>query len=188
MLVDSGYDTYSAALCLVRIVDGEMKKGQQDPADGTDAAYTVERIGQSPQAGGRWTRSDGEDPASSPPRQGSADTRVVTHHEDKRDGKQPAGSNRHSLSCSMRLFCSMRRIFEELRAGGAMGKPRLNDAQFFVRNGNSAASASASAALSWVGIWKSSRSGWNRIQSRLIATAPSGLPTQHDNGDVIERA
>jgi GTP-binding protein LepA len=45
MLVDSWYDTYLGVIVLVRVIDGEMKKGQQIRLMGTGARYTVERIG-----------------------------------------------------------------------------------------------------------------------------------------------
>jgi GTP-binding protein LepA len=43
MLVDSWYDAYLGVIVLVRVIDGEMKKGQQIRLMGTDARYTVDR-------------------------------------------------------------------------------------------------------------------------------------------------
>ncbi len=45
LLVDSWYDAYLGVVVLVRIVDGEMKKGQRIRMMGTGAVYDVERVG-----------------------------------------------------------------------------------------------------------------------------------------------
>jgi len=45
LLVDSYYDAYLGVVVLVRIVDGELKKGQKIRMMATDALYTVEQIG-----------------------------------------------------------------------------------------------------------------------------------------------
>ena len=45
LLVDSWYDAYLGVVVLVRIVDGEMKKGQRIRMMATDAVYEVERVG-----------------------------------------------------------------------------------------------------------------------------------------------
>jgi GTP-binding protein LepA len=45
LLVDSWYDAYLGVIVLVRVVDGEMRKGQHIRMMATNAAYTVERVG-----------------------------------------------------------------------------------------------------------------------------------------------
>src|SRR5690606_28327415 len=45
LLVDSWYDAYLGVIVLVRIMDGRMKKGQTIRMMGTDARYTIERVG-----------------------------------------------------------------------------------------------------------------------------------------------
>jgi len=45
LLIDSYYDAYLGVVVLVRIVDGELKKGQKIRMMATDAVYTVEQIG-----------------------------------------------------------------------------------------------------------------------------------------------
>jgi len=45
LLVDSWYDVYLGVIVLVRVVDGELRKGQVVRMIGTDAKYTIERVG-----------------------------------------------------------------------------------------------------------------------------------------------
>jgi len=45
LLIDSYYDAYLGVVVLVRIIDGEMKKGQKIRMMATDAVYQVEQIG-----------------------------------------------------------------------------------------------------------------------------------------------
>src|SRR6202046_510991 len=45
LLIDSYYDTYLGVVVLVRIIDGELKKGQKIRMMATDAFYQVEQIG-----------------------------------------------------------------------------------------------------------------------------------------------
>ncbi len=45
MLVDSWYDTYLGVMVLVRIIDGELKKGDSIKMMGTGAVYPVDRVG-----------------------------------------------------------------------------------------------------------------------------------------------
>src|SRR5271169_2130114 len=45
LLIDSFYDAYLGVVVLVRIIDGELKKGQKIRMMATDALYTVEQIG-----------------------------------------------------------------------------------------------------------------------------------------------
>src|SRR6201985_784640 len=45
LLIDSYYDAYLGVVVLVRVVDGEMKKGQKIRMMAADAVYAVEQIG-----------------------------------------------------------------------------------------------------------------------------------------------
>src|SRR6476659_4002669 len=45
LLIDSYYDAYLGVVVLVRVVDGEMKKGQKIRMMATDAFYQIEQIG-----------------------------------------------------------------------------------------------------------------------------------------------
>jgi GTP-binding protein LepA len=45
LLVDSWYDAYLGVVVLVRIVDGTMKKGQTIKMMGTNASYSLDRVG-----------------------------------------------------------------------------------------------------------------------------------------------
>ncbi|MDC2977987.1 translation elongation factor 4 [Pelagibacteraceae bacterium] len=45
MLVDSWYDSYLGVVVLVRVIDGELKKGQKIRFMATGATYTIDRVG-----------------------------------------------------------------------------------------------------------------------------------------------
>ena len=45
LLVDSWYDAYLGVVILVRILDGELKRGQKIRMMATDASYTIDRVG-----------------------------------------------------------------------------------------------------------------------------------------------
>ncbi|MET0483446.1 MAG: GTP-binding protein, partial [Aestuariivirgaceae bacterium] len=45
LLVDSWYDPYLGVVVLVRVVDGELRKGQRIKLLSTDASYLVDRVG-----------------------------------------------------------------------------------------------------------------------------------------------
>ncbi len=131
MLVDSWYDAYLGVVVLVRVIDGEIKKGQRIKMMATDGAYLIDQVGifrpkkenlPSLKAGeiGFFTASIKE----------VADTAVGdTITEEKRpcaealDGFHPAQPV---------VFCGLFPVdaseFEDLRE--AMGKLRLNDASF----------------------------------------------------------
>jgi len=131
MLVDSWYDSYLGVVVLVRIIDGEIKKGQRIRMMATNRAYSIDQLGifrpkkqnvPSLMAGeiGFFTASIKE----------VADTAVGdTITEEKRpcdkalDGFNPAQPV---------VFCGLFPVdaseFEDLR--DAMAKLRLNDASF----------------------------------------------------------
>jgi len=122
MLVDSWYDAYLGVVVLVRIIDGEMKKGQRVKMMKTGGTYTIDQVGifKPKKEIGFFTASIKE----------VADTRVGdTVTEEKRPtatalpGFQPAQPV---------VFCGLFPVdaadFEDLR--DAMGRLRLNDASF----------------------------------------------------------
>ncbi len=48
MLVDSWYDAYLVGCLLVRVIDGEMKKGQKIRMMSSGATYTLDQVGRFP--------------------------------------------------------------------------------------------------------------------------------------------
>jgi GTP-binding protein LepA len=140
MLVDSWYDTYLGVVVLVRIIDGEMKRGQNIRMMGTDAKYLVDRVGvMTPKLVPVENLGPGEIGVFTGSIKEVADTRVGdTITEDKRPcadmlpGFKPAQPV---------VFCGLFPIdaddFEDLRT--AIGKLRLNDASFSFEMETSAA-------------------------------------------------
>ncbi|WP_062220124.1 MULTISPECIES: translation elongation factor 4 [unclassified Aureimonas] len=140
MLVDSWYDAYLGVVVLVRIIDGELKKGQVIRMMGTDAKYPVDRVGVfTPKMVNMDSLGPGELGFITASIKEVADTRVGdTITEDKRQtaemlpGFQPA---QPVVFCG--LFPTDAAAFDDLRA--AMGKLRLNDASFSFEMESSAA-------------------------------------------------
>ncbi|MEI8144100.1 MAG: translation elongation factor 4 [Alphaproteobacteria bacterium] len=140
MLVDSWYDAYLGVVVLVRVIDGQMKKGQRVKMMGTDAAYTIERIGVfTPKMTDVSDLAPGEVGFITAAIKEVADTRVGdTITEEKRQtahalpGFKPA---QPVVFCG--LFPTDAANFEDLRA--AMGRLRLNDASFTFEMESSAA-------------------------------------------------
>lgn len=140
LLVDSWYDVYLGVIVLVRVVDGELKKGQTVRMMGTDAKYPIERVGViRPKLETVESLGPGEIGFITASIKEVADTRVGdTITEDKRQtetafpGFQPAQPV---------VFCGLFPVdaadFEDLRA--AVGKLRLNDASFSFEMESSAA-------------------------------------------------
>ncbi|KAA0968947.1 elongation factor 4 [Aureimonas fodinaquatilis] len=140
MLVDSWYDAYLGVVVLVRVIDGELKKGQTIRMMGTDAKYPVDRVGVfTPKMVAVETLGPGELGFITASIKEVADTRVGdTITEDKRPtatmlpGFKPAQPV---------VFCGLFPVdaadFDDLRA--AMGKLRLNDASFSFEMESSAA-------------------------------------------------
>lgn len=140
LLVDSWYDTYLGVVVLVRIIDGEMKRGQNIRMMGTEAKYLVDRVGvMTPKLVPVENLGPGEIGVFTGSIKEVADTRVGdTITEDKRPctdmlpGFKPAQPV---------VFCGLFPIdaddFEDLRA--AIGKLRLNDASFSYEMETSAA-------------------------------------------------
>jgi GTP-binding protein LepA len=140
MLVDSWYDAYLGVVVLVRVIDGELRKGQIIRMMGTDAKYPVDRVGVfTPKMLTMDVLGPGELGFITASIKEVADTRVGdTITEDKRPtttmlpGFKPAQPV---------VFCGLFPVdaaqFDDLRA--AMGKLRLNDASFSFEMESSAA-------------------------------------------------
>ncbi|MDF1609835.1 translation elongation factor 4 [Hoeflea sp. YIM 152468] len=190
MLVDSWYDTYLGVIVLVRVINGEMKKGQQIRLMGTDARYTVERIGViTPKLVIMDSLGPGEIGFITASIKEVADTRVGdTITEDKRPTAEALPGFKPAQPV---VFCGLFPVdaadFEELRA--AMGKLRLNDASFSFEMETSAA-LGFGFRCGFLGLLH-----LEIIQERLerefnldlIATAPSVIYRLNmTNGDVIE--
>ncbi|MCV3768387.1 translation elongation factor 4 [Rhizobium sp. TRM95796] len=140
MLVDSWYDTYLGVMVLVRIIDGVMKKGQLIRMMGTDAKYTVERIGVlTPKMLNVEELGPGEVGFITASIKEVADTRVGDTITD--DRKPTAEALPGFKPAQPVVFCGLFPVdaadFEDLRA--AMGKLRLNDASFSFEMESSAA-------------------------------------------------
>ncbi|OKL44237.1 translation elongation factor 4 [Pseudovibrio exalbescens] len=140
MLVDSWYDTYLGVMVLVRIIDGEMKKGDRIKMMGTGAVYDVDRVGaMTPKFLNVDRLGPGEIGVITASIKEVADTRVgdtITHDKKPCDGMLPGFKPAQPV-----VFCGLFPVdandFEDLRA--AMGKLRLNDASFSYEMETSAA-------------------------------------------------
>ncbi|GMV61896.1 MAG: elongation factor 4 [Parvibaculum sp.] len=131
MLVDSWYDAYLGVVVLVRIIDGELKKGQRVKMMKTGGTYTIDQVGIfKPKKEAVASLTPGEIGYFTASIKEVADTRVGdTVTEERRPcaaalpGFQPAQPV---------VFCGLFPVdaaeFEDLRE--AMGKLRLNDASF----------------------------------------------------------
>jgi len=131
MLVDSWYDAYLGVVVLVRIIDGEMKKGQRIKMMGTGGAYLVDQVG--------IFRPKKENVASLTPGEIGFFTASIKEVADTRVGDTVTDEKR---PCTKALagfkpaqpvvFCGLFPVdaaeFEDLRE--AMGRLRLNDASF----------------------------------------------------------
>ncbi|ODN70497.1 translation elongation factor 4 [Methylobrevis pamukkalensis] len=140
MLVDSWYDAYLGVMVLVRIIDGELKKGQRIKMMRTGAVYEVERVGvMSPKLLVTDRLGTGEVGVFTGSIKEVADTAVGdTITDDKRPTAEPLPGFRPAQPV---VFCGLFPVdaadFDDLRA--AMGKLRLNDASFSYEMESSAA-------------------------------------------------
>ncbi|MEL6751440.1 MAG: translation elongation factor 4, partial [Pseudomonadota bacterium] len=140
LLVDSWYDQYLGVIVLVRIIDGQLRKGQTIRMMGTDAKYPVERVGViNPKLAEVEALGPGEIGFITASIKEVADTRVGdTITEDKRptDDALPGFKPAQPV-----VFCGLFPVdagdFEDLRS--AVGKLRLNDASFSYEMESSAA-------------------------------------------------
>ena len=140
LLVDSWYDSYLGVIVLVRIIDGELKKGQTIRMMGTGARYPVDRVGvMTPKMAAVEALGPGEIGFITASIKEVADTRVGdTITEDKRPTPKMLPGFKPAQPV---VFCGLFPVdaadFEDLRS--AMGKLRLNDASFSFEMESSAA-------------------------------------------------
>ena len=140
LLVDSWYDAYLGVIVLVRVIDGEMRKGQTIRMMGTDAKYPVDRVGViSPKLTEIDHLGPGEIGFITASIKEVADTRVGdTITEDKRQTAEALPGFKPAQPV---VFCGLFPVdaadFEDLRS--AVGKLRLNDASFSYEMESSAA-------------------------------------------------
>src|SRR5690554_443241 len=131
MLVDSWYDAYLGVVVLVRIIDGELKKGQRVKMMGTGGTYTIDQVG--------IFRPKKETVASLTPGEIGYFTASIKEVADTRVGdtvteeKRPCAEALPGFKPAQPVvFCGLFPVdaaeFEDLR--DAMGKLRLNDASF----------------------------------------------------------
>ena len=140
MLVDSWYDAYLGVIVLVRVIDGELRKGQTIRMMGTGAKYPVERVGvMTPKMVMIDSLGPGEIGFITASIKEVADTRVGdTITEDKRPTAEALPGFKPAQPV---VFCGLFPVdaadFDDLRA--AVGKLRLNDASFTYEMESSAA-------------------------------------------------
>ena len=131
MLVDSWYDAYLGVVVLVRVIDGELKKGQRIRMMAADAVYGVDEVGVfRPKQEKVASLGPGEIGYLTASIKQVADTSVGdTITEDKRQTAEPLPGFKPAQPV---VFCGLFPVdaaqFEDLRE--ALGKLRLNDASF----------------------------------------------------------
>ncbi|MFO0993800.1 MAG: translation elongation factor 4 [Hyphomicrobiales bacterium] len=131
LLVDSWYDPYLGVVVLVRVVDGELKKGQRITLMSTNASYQAERVGISrPKKEMVESLGPGEIGFFTAAIKQVADTRVGdTVTDEKRPASQALPGFKPAQPVVFAGFFPVDAArFEDLRE--AMGKLRLNDASF----------------------------------------------------------
>jgi GTP-binding protein LepA len=140
LLIDSYYDAYLGVVVLVRIIDGELRKGQKIRMMAADAVYQVEQIGVfKPKKLAVESLGPGEVGYITAQIKQVADTKVGDTITDERKGTatplpgfKPA---QQVVFCG--LFPVDAALFEDLRE--ALGKLHLNDASFTYETESSAA-------------------------------------------------
>ncbi|HEX3487316.1 MAG TPA: translation elongation factor 4 [Micropepsaceae bacterium] len=140
LLIDSWYDPYLGVVVLVRVVDGELKKGQRIRMMAADAAYQVERVGVfTPKQVMAESLGPGEVGFLTAAIKQVADTQVGdTITDEKRGATEPLPGFKPVQQV---VFCGLFPVdaaeFEQLRE--ALGKLHLNDASFTYETETSAA-------------------------------------------------
>jgi GTP-binding protein LepA len=140
LLVDSWYDPYLGVVVLVRIVDGELRKGMKVRLMSTDATYLIERVGVfRPKQEAAQTLGPGEIGFFTAAIKQVADTRVGdTVTDDRNPAPRPLSGFKPAQPVVFAGFFPVDASrFEDLR--DAMGKLRLNDASFSFEMETSAA-------------------------------------------------
>ncbi len=140
LLIDSYYDAYLGVVVLVRIIDGELKKGQKIRMMAADAVYQVEQLGVfKPKKVGVERLGPGEVGYITAQIKQVADTKVGDTITDERKGTAQALPG--FKSAQQVVFCGLfpvdAALFEDLRE--ALGKLHLNDASFTYETESSAA-------------------------------------------------
>src|SRR6202522_2750496 len=140
LLVDSWYDAYLGVVVLVRIVDGELKKGQRVRMMASDAVYQVERVGVfTPKQVLMDSLGPGEVGFITAQIKQVADTQVGdTITDEKRGTSDPLPGFKPAQQV---VFCGLFPVdaaqFDDLRE--ALGRLHLNDASFTYETESSAA-------------------------------------------------
>ena len=140
LLVDSWYDAYLGVVVLVRIVDGELKKGQRVRMMAADAVYQVERVGVfTPKQVIVDSLGPGEVGFITAQIKQVADTQVGdTITDEKRGTPNPLPGFKPAQQV---VFCGLfpvdAALFDDLRE--ALGRLHLNDASFTYETESSAA-------------------------------------------------
>ena len=140
MLVDSWYDAYLGVVVLVRVIDGELKKGQRIKLMSTDANYLVDRVGIfRPKQEMLAKLGPGEIGFFTAAIKQVADTRVgdTVTDEKKQCAEALPGFKPAQPVVFAGFFPVDNAQFEDMRE--AMGKLRLNDASFIFEMETSAA-------------------------------------------------
>ena len=140
MLVDSWYDAYLGVVVLVRIIDGQLKKGDKIRMMNTNATYPVDRIGVfTPKMTPIDVLSAGEMGFLTASIKQVSDTRVgdtITHEKKGCEKALPGFAPAQPV-----VFCGLFPVdnaqFEDLRE--AISKLSLNDASFSTEMETSAA-------------------------------------------------
>src|ERR1700733_10541368 len=140
LLVDSWYDSYLGVVVLVRVVDGELKRGKSIRMMAANAVYQVERVGVfTPKQTAVERLGPGEIGFITAQIKQVADTQVGDTITDERRGAEtPLPGFKPAQQV---VFCGLfpvdAALFEDLRE--ALGKLHLNDASFTYETETSAA-------------------------------------------------
>jgi len=140
LLVDSWYDSYLGVVVLVRIIDGELKKGQKIRMMSANAVYQVERVGVfTPKQVMMDSLGPGEVGFITAQIKEVADTKIGDTITDERKGTAEALPG--FKPAQQVVFCGLFPVdaaqFEDLR--NALGRLHLNDASFTYEMETSAA-------------------------------------------------
>ncbi len=140
LLVDSWYDAYLGVVVLVRIVDGQIRKGQKIRMMASDAVYQVERVGVfTPKQVSAEVLAPGEVGFITAAIKEVADTHVGDTITEERRGTETALPG--FKPAQQVVFCGLFPVdaaqFEDLRE--ALSRLHLNDASFTYETESSAA-------------------------------------------------
>ncbi|MEI9990445.1 MAG: translation elongation factor 4 [Rhizomicrobium sp.] len=140
LLVDSWYDAYLGVVVLVRVIDGELRKGQKIRMMNADAYYQVEQIGVfTPKKVNVEVLGPGEVGFLTAQIKQVADTQVGDTITDEKRGTATALPG--FKPAQQVVFCGLFPVdaaqFEDLRSG--LGRLHLNDASFTYEMETSAA-------------------------------------------------